>query len=89
MPDILPLRLMDDADPSAPLTVDARRLSVMLGIGLRTLRTWDAAGRLPEPVRIARSVLWRLDEVRAWLDAGAPDRQTWSAMRSARKTTSR
>jgi predicted DNA-binding transcriptional regulator AlpA len=45
----------------------------------------DAAGRLPAPVRIGGSVRWRLDEIRAWLDAGAPDRATWARVRDARK----
>ena len=77
-----PLRLRDPSPPAAdPLLVDARRLAVLLSAGVRTLRTWDAAGRLPAPLRIGGRVVWRLDEVRAWLDAGAPDRETWAAMR--------
>jgi prophage regulatory protein len=87
--DILPLRI-SPADPptepaGAPLVADARRLAVLLDVGLRTVRTWDAAGKLPAPVRIGGRVVWRLDEVRAWLDAGAPDRETWAAIRATRK----
>ena len=56
MADVLPLRICPDdapADPAgSPLVVDARRLAVLLGCGLRTLRTWDSAGKLPAPVRI-------------------------------------
>ena len=80
---------MADARPAdatgAPLVVDARRLAAMLCAGVRTVRAWDAAGRLPAPVRIGGRVCWRLDEIRAWLDAGAPDRATWAAMVAARK----
>ncbi len=65
--------------------VDARRLAVMLCAGIRTVRTWDAAGKLPAPVRIGGRVVWRVNEIRAWLDAGAPDRETWEARRAARK----
>jgi predicted DNA-binding transcriptional regulator AlpA len=88
MADVLPLRPLADppagpADP--PLVVDARRLAGMLGCGLRTVRTWDAAGKLPAPVRIGGRVVWRVSEIRAWLDAGAPDRETWAAIRAARK----
>ena len=79
MSDIHPIRPVA-ADPG-PLAVDARRLAAMLCAGIRTVRTWDAAGRLPAPVRIGGRVVWRLDEIRAWLDAGAPDRETWAAMR--------
>jgi predicted DNA-binding transcriptional regulator AlpA len=64
---------------------DARRLAVMLCAGLRTVRAWDVAGKLPKPLRIGGRVVWRVDEIRAWIDAGAPDRETWEARRAARK----
>ena len=89
MPDIIPIR-RPAADPPAaaadsPLVADARRLAALLDVGLRTVRTWDAAGRLPAPVRIGGRVVWRVCEIRAWLDAGAPDRETWAAIRAARR----
>lgn len=89
MTDILHLRI-PPVEPlaypdGAPLVVDAKRLAELLAVGLRTVRTWDAAGKLPEPLRIGGRVVWRLDELRAWLDAGAPDRKTWAAIRAARK----
>lgn len=89
MADVLPLR-SPSADPPAvtagpPLVVDARRLAAMLCAGTRTVRTWDAAGTLPSPVRIGGRVVWRMEEIRAWLDAGAPDRETWAAMVAARR----
>jgi predicted DNA-binding transcriptional regulator AlpA len=86
--DILPYRVSAElpAVPTdTPLVVDARRLAAMLCAGLRTVRTWDAAGKLPAPVRIGGRVAWRVDEIRAWLDAGAPDRETWAAVRAARR----
>jgi len=64
--------------------VDARLLSKLLCASIRTVRTWDAAGKLPAPIRIGGRVVWRLDEIRAWLNAGAPDRETWTAMLSVR-----
>lgn len=90
MRDTLPLRPV--ADPPArrrrrlsPLVVDARRLARLLCAGVRTVRTWDAAGKLPAPIRIGGRVVWRVSEIRAWLKAGAPDRKTWAAMVAARK----
>lgn len=89
MPDVLPLRRPDPAPPAAeparPLAVDAKRLAALLCCGVRTVRTWDAAGKLPAPCRISGRVLWKLDEIRAWLDAGAPDRDQWAAIRDARR----
>ena len=90
MPDILPLRAVplspapSRPEPS-PLVADARGLSKLLTVGLRTVRTWDAAGKLPTPVRIGGRVVWPLDEIRDWLAAGAPDRETWTAARAAKK----
>lgn len=86
----LPLRPV--ADPPArkrrrlsPLVVDARRLAKLLAAGVRTVRTWDAAGKLPSPIRIGGRVVWRVAEIRAWLAAGAPDRARWAAIVAARK----
>lgn len=73
------------ADPLAPLVADAKGLAKLLGLGVRTIRTHDAAGKLPMPLKLGGRVVWRLDELRAWLDAGAPDRATWAAIRTARK----
>lgn len=84
MTDARPLRLHVN-DAAGPLVADAKRLAAMLCCGVRTIRTWDAAGKLPSPVRIGGRVVWRVDEVRAWLAAGAPDRETWAAIRAARK----
>lgn len=71
--------------PLSPLVVDARRLAKLLCCGLRTVRTLDAAGKLPAPLRIGGRVVWRLKEIRDWLAAGAPDRETWAAIRAVRK----
>ena len=67
-----------------PLTVDAKRMAGLLGQSLRTIRTWDAAGKLPQPLRIGGRVVWRLEEIRAWIDAGAPLRAEWNARKASR-----
>lgn len=91
MADTHPLRTApgDEAAPpiptaDTPLVADAKRLARLLAVGVRTVRSWDAAGKLPTPLRIGGKVVWRLDEIRAWLAAGAPDRETWAA-RTARR----
>jgi predicted DNA-binding transcriptional regulator AlpA len=48
---------------------------------VRTWRSWDAAGKIPKPMRIGRATYWRPEELRAWVAAGCPDRETWEAMR--------
>ena len=72
-------------DPTiSPLVADAALLAKLLGLGLRTIRTHDAAGKLPRPIRIGGRVVWDVEEIRAWLAAGAPDRKTWDARKAAR-----
>ena len=91
MADTLPLRpAADPTDPPArkrrrlsPLVVDAKRLAKLLCAGVRTVRTWDAAGKLPAPLRIGGRVVWRVDEIRAWINAGAPNRAEWEARKAA------
>jgi excisionase family DNA binding protein len=92
MNDVLPLRLAPPADgnrptpaPVEPLLLTARDLAVLLRLGIRTIRSMDAAGKLPAPVRIGGSVRWRLDEIRDWLSAGAPPRGVWGRVRAVRE----
>lgn len=61
------------------LLVTAKQAAVMCGKSLRTWRTWDAAGWIPRPVRIGRSTLWRVEELRDWIAAGCPRRDEWEA----------
>ena len=63
--------------PDTALLVRAPQAAAMCGQSLRTWRAWDAAGLVPRPLRIARSVLWRADELQAWIAAGCPPRAAW------------
>ena len=86
LPFLSPAALQSDpATPTEepPLVVDARRLAKFLCAGLRTVRSWDAAGKLPAPIHIGGKVVWRVDEIRDWLAAGAPRRAEWQARRAA------
>ena len=91
MANILPLRgpvAEPPVDPVGPppILVDARTAADLLGVGLRTLRTMDAAGKLPAAVRLSPGcVRWRLQELRDWAEADCPDRETWEARRATRK----
>ena len=63
-----------------PLAVSARQLAAMLDLSVRTIRTMDAAGKLPRGIRFGRSIRWSCDELRDWLAAGCPDRASWIAI---------
>lgn len=71
----------DDHAVDCPLLVSAKQAASMCSKSLRTWRTWDAAGWIPQPMRIGRSTLWRVDELREWVEAGCPRRAEWEARR--------
>lgn len=57
--------------------ISAREAAGLCGRSERAWRTWDAAGLIPQPVRIGRSTMWRRDELHAWIKAGCPRREEW------------
>jgi predicted DNA-binding transcriptional regulator AlpA len=67
----------------SPLLIDIRDLAGLLSRSVPSLERDQAAGRLPDPVRIGRSKFWRKAEVEAWVAAGCPDRARWAAVRVA------
>jgi predicted DNA-binding transcriptional regulator AlpA len=74
------------APEPAPLAVGAKGLAKMLRLSVRTIRTMDAAGKLPRPIRLnGHSIRWPVEDIRAWLAAGAPDRRVWEAMKGERR----
>jgi predicted DNA-binding transcriptional regulator AlpA len=67
--------------PGRRLTVRRRRLARLLDVSERHLQAMNSAGKLPRPMKLGRCRVWYLAEIRAWLRAGCPDRQTWEAGR--------
>ena len=66
------------------LACSAKDAAALLGISRAQLWKLHAAGKLPLPVRLGRKApRWRVDELREWLMAGCPNRQTWQRMRKA------
>ncbi|ADB14953.1 phage transcriptional regulator, AlpA [Pirellula staleyi DSM 6068] len=64
------------------LAIPAVELAELLNVSERHLWGMLATGRLgPQPIALGRAKRWPVDEVKAWLAAGAPDRDTWQAMR--------
>jgi prophage regulatory protein len=63
------------------LVLTAAEAAAMFQKSVRTWRTWDAAGKIPKPIRVGRAMYWRPEELKAWVAAGCPNRETWEAMR--------
>jgi predicted DNA-binding transcriptional regulator AlpA len=49
----------------------------MCGISSGLWEQMHAAGQVPAPLRFGRAVRWRIRELRAWIEAGAPTRARW------------
>jgi predicted DNA-binding transcriptional regulator AlpA len=78
--------LKEKSRPLPRECLDAAELAEALGVGVRSVRTWDAGGLLPKPVRLGGTrVVWPLKELRAWLAAGAPPREEWERMKAERR----
>ena len=75
-------------DRLSALTVPKLVLDVngMVAAGFGSRRhVWLLASseRLPQPIRLGkRRLVWPLDELRAWLLAGAPRRSEWNTIRA-------
>ena len=63
------------------LALPAAEVAKLLGISQRHLWALNSSGRLPRPLRFGRAVRWPVEELRAWLAAGAPQRSRWEALR--------
>jgi len=49
----------------------------LCGVSIRTWYLWDQLGKIPKPIRVGRKLLWRRDELTAWIDASCPERDDW------------
>ena len=68
------------------LLVSAKDAARLLDISRAQLWKLHSQGKIPMPVRLGtRAPRWRMDELRAWLAAGCPDRLTWQKMQGAKR----
>src|SRR5262249_1364356 len=75
------LSLPDKSASQETLLVPADVAGPMCG---RSEASWwrdHAANRVPVPISLGGRTLWRVRELRDWVEAGCPDRRTWEAMR--------
>jgi predicted DNA-binding transcriptional regulator AlpA len=61
--------------------------AALAGVSRSTWHVLRAAGRVPPCVRLGigrrKIVRWRRAEIVAWIEAGCPDAQTWTAMQAS------
>lgn len=63
----------------------AEALGQMLSLSKRQIFRLNSSGKIPAPIRIGGSVRWAESIIVDWLQAGAPDRKTFEAMKEAAK----
>lgn len=56
--------------------INAGELAEILNISERTIWRLIASGKLIQPIRIGKSVRWRLDEVNQWIESGCPENES-------------
>jgi predicted DNA-binding transcriptional regulator AlpA len=66
-----------------PALVPAKLAARLCGISKASWERLHAAGKVPAPVRLGGRVLWRLEELRRFIDAGCPP--GWRAVEAARR----
>lgn len=54
------------------LLIDTRQACKLLKVSPRTLWRMYNSGEMPKPIRIGRVVRWSYEELRAWVNSGAP-----------------
>jgi len=84
-PERLALTAEEVAKPHAvelePLVVSDDGVAKLLSISTRHVWSLNSSGRLPRPLRFGRTVRWYVEELRAWIAAGAPSRDKWEIMK--------
>ncbi len=64
--------------------VTVQEVARSLKVSVRQVWKLRAAGQLPGPVRVARSVRWRAVDLADWVEMGCPSRERFEADRDAR-----
>jgi len=64
-----------------PLLLRATEAAALCGTSVRTWRTWGTSGKIPRPIYIGRIPFWRYGDLKAWVEAGCPERAAWDAIR--------
>ena len=60
-----------------PRLLTAGDLAKRLRILLRQVRKLHSEALLPAPIKLSRSVRWRLSEIGEWIQASCPTRTVW------------
>jgi predicted DNA-binding transcriptional regulator AlpA len=68
-----------------PEQVGAAAAARIAGVSQATWWRLHAAHKTPRPNRLGCRTLWRVAELRRWIEAGCPDREEWEAREEMRR----
>lgn len=71
----------DGLAADAPFAVESKAAARLCGVSRAHWMKLVGTGRAPQGLRLGRRRVWSVRELRAWLDAGAPSVERWTAMR--------
>ena len=60
----------------------AKQVAAFLKVSIRQVHRLTTDALMPACVRLGGNFRWHKEEVIAWLDAGAPDREQWNQMKA-------
>jgi predicted DNA-binding transcriptional regulator AlpA len=79
-------RTQPTTEPLTPILVNAADAGRLLGLSRATIFGLNSAGKIPRPLRPTGSdPRWSVAELRAWIDAGCPNRESWETQKAGRR----
>lgn len=66
----------------SPIAIGAKCAAAMFGLSERTWRRLNSEGQCPSPIRVGRSIRWRVADLNWWAQCGCPSRTELERQRS-------
>jgi predicted DNA-binding transcriptional regulator AlpA len=60
----------------------AKQVAAFLKVSTRQVHRLTVDALMPACIRLGGNIRWRKEEIIAWLDAGAPNRERWNEMKA-------
>lgn len=65
------------------LLIDRKQAAAWAAVSVATWDRMTAAGKTPKPIRLSNGcVRWRTTDLRAWVEAGCPDRFAFESLQA-------
>lgn len=75
---------MEAATSTTQRLLRDREVARVMGVSKSMIHKRNRMGLLPMPIRIGRVLRWDANEIQAWIDAGLPSREKWTALKGGK-----